>query len=373
MLLNFHIKTEKLKEALGRLSFVNDRKPTKAFINNTLFNITSDKCELVATDLEVSVKLILPISSNGEVQFCINTKNFYEIVRELPDGEISFHISDSLNTLNIKCNEINFDLVISSADEFPIINFESKHEPIELNSGELSKFINMTSYAMSSDETRINLNGIFLQKFEDTLRSVAIDGHRMALYEKPNPKLNNNYLMEGIIIPRKGISELKRLAESNLDTPIAIFADDSFIYAKLKNEYFIAVRLISREYPNYSSVIPSKVSYSFTINKVDLFNGLKRIRILANEKTNAIKFNILKDSLMLSAHNSSMGQASEKIFIDYNGSPFEIGFNAKYLLDTLNVLDDGLIKVEFNNELSPVIIKSNEDPYFIGIVMPLKI
>jgi DNA polymerase-3 subunit beta len=176
-----------------------------------------------------------------------------------------------------------------------------------------------------------------------------------------------------VIIPRKGISELKKIAEAYPEEEISISLDYSFMFGNALNEYFLSIRLIAREYPKYQTVIPSKTINRFVIDRNSVLNAVKRIKILSNEKTNGVKFSIKNNELIISTNHPSLGEAVEILPISYENKPTEIGFNAKYLIESLSVLNETDISFEFNNELSPVVIKADDLPEFLGIIMPLKL
>lgn len=367
------VNSNDLRDALSKILTVIDRKNSRPILTNCLVTVKEGLIELMATDLEVTAKIILKTHTEQTGSFCINTKNFFEIIRELPDAEAQIDINQNKNLLNLSCKNINYSLLITSSEEYPHLNFEISGKPFELSSKDVLKIINKTFYAVSSDETRINLNGIFLQYSDSKLRTVAIDGHRLALIDIHNFETENHLLEDGIIVPRKGILELKKMAESFPNDNITFSLDESFLCAKASDDYFLSVRLIAREYPKYQTILPSKTMYSMTVDRDALYNAIKRIRILSNEKTNGIKLSIAPNLLTISANHQSLGHAQETIQVDYTGEKIEIGFNAKYMSESIGVLEVNEITFEFNNELSPVIIRSNEFSDFLGIIMPLKL
>ncbi|MBD66942.1 MAG: DNA polymerase III subunit beta [Halobacteriovoraceae bacterium] len=371
--MNVKIQTSKLREGLNKILTVIDRKNSRPILTNNLVILNDTNLELIATDLEVTAKVILPAQVNGSGKFCINTKNLFDILRELPDEELTLEVESEGGLLKLNCQKINYSLLISNPDEYPQVSFGDTSNSISLSSKNLLNIIAKTSHAISNDETRINLNGIYLQNIESKLRAVAIDGHRLALLDILDFNYDNHALKDGIIIPKKGIGELKKLAESNLDGEIKINIDESFIYANSNDEYFLSVRLIAREYPKYQTVIPSKTTHTLLIEKNIFYNAVKRIKLLSNEKTNGIKCSFSSSELLITADHPSLGQAKESIQVEYDGPEMEIGFNARYMIDALSILDVNEIIFEFNNELSPVIIRSNEEENFLGIIMPLKI
>jgi DNA polymerase-3 subunit beta len=367
------IESHKLRDALNKILTVIDKKNARPILTNCLVSVRDNCIELVATDLEVTAKIILKGAVEDTGSFCINTKNIFDIVRELPDETVELNIDSEKNILNLNCKSINYSLLITNSEEYPQINFESSVKPFRLKAVDVAKIINKTSHAISTDETRINLNGIYLQQLEGKLRSVAIDGHRLALLDINNFEGDNNNLSDGVIIPRKGISELKKIADTYIEADLDISLDESFMYISANEEYFLSIRLIAREYPKYQTVIPSKTTYSMNVDRSSIYDAVKRIRILSNEKTNGVKLSIKPGQLTISANHPSLGHAKEDIAVQYDGKEIEIGFNAKYMIETLAVLEVSELIFEFNNELSPVVCRSNELPDFLGIIMPLKL
>lgn len=371
--MKINIQSHVIRDGLNKVLTVIDKKNSRPILTNCLINAYQNHIELIATDLEVMAKIIIQANVSETGSFCINTKNIFDIVRELPDDEIELDINQENNVLNLNCKNINYSLLITNSEDYPQVNFQNSGEAFKLKSEDIIKIINKTSHSVSTDETRINLNGIYLQKLDSKLRSVAIDGHRLALLDIMNFESTNKSLIDGVIIPRKGITELKKIAESNPEADLIISLDDSFMYINSNDQYYLSIRLIAREYPKYQTVIPSKTIHTMVIDRNSLFDAVKRIRLLSNEKTNGIKASITNNQMTISANHPSLGHATEVLNVAYEGEEMDIGFNAKYMLDSLQVLDVNEIIYEFNNELSPVVVRSNEEPNFLGIIMPLKL
>ncbi|HXH31840.1 MAG TPA: DNA polymerase III subunit beta [Bacteriovoracaceae bacterium] len=366
------IQSQTLREAVNKVLSVVDKKNSRPILTNCLLRSVGQKLELIATDLEVSAKIILPAKIEKEGSFCINSKNIADILRELPNDEVVLSVENS-NLLNLNCKNISYSLLITGADEFPQLSFQNQSTEFKIKTKQIAHIINKTSHAISTDETRLYLNGIYLQLTDSKLRSVAIDGHRLALLDTHDFVGENKFLADGVIIPRKGISELKKIAETYPDDDVSISLDDSFMFVNAKNEYYLSIRLIAREYPKYQTVIPAKTTNRFHIDKNAILNAVKRIKILSNEKTNGVKLNIQNGELVISTNHPALGHATETLPIHYEGKSTEIGFNAKYLIESLSVLNDADVTFEFNNELSPVVIKADDIPDFLGIIMPLKL
>ncbi len=371
--MNLQVESGKLKESINKILTVIDKRSSRPILSNCLLNLEESKLEILATDLDVSARVRLDVSTSDNGKFCINSKNFSDILRELPSSNLTLSLSNN-NLMNLDCNDINYSLLITSPEEYPEISFTGLENAIEfeIKASSLLNIIQKTSYAMSTDETRLFLNGIFFQKYEGKLRAVAIDGHRLAMIDIPIDVPDAEFLASGIIVPRKGIQELKKIAEST-DGIVKLTINDSFLIASTGEDYNVSIRLISREYPKYQSVIPAKSNFQAQVNKDALTDAVKRIKILSNETTNGIKFSFRPNLLELSANNDNLGQANEKIEIAFDGDDIDVSINARYILETLNSLEDESVTLEINNSLSPVVIKSNIDKEFLGIIMPLRL
>jgi len=360
-----------LQNALNKLLSVIDKRNTRPILTQILFKAKNNKIELIATDLEVSAKIIINAVVEREGIFCANSKNIHDIIRELPKDQVSIELNE--NTLNIQCNEVFYSLVVSSSEEYPTLTFPEYDDSIKMPAATLTDIINRTSFAISTDETRLFLNGIYLQEIDSKLRAVATDGHRLAMYETTIAELNNNFLVNGIIVPAKGIFELKKISEAFSDEDINIHIDESFIFVFVKNQYYISIRLIARDYPKYQEVIPNKTSFSMIVDRDLFLDAVKRIKIMSSEKSHGVRVKLKKNMMTIAANHPSLGHATENVPIEYRDEEFEIGFNAKYLIDTFSCLDSGEIILEFNTIFKPVIIRSALLPDFLGIIMPLKL
>ncbi|MFZ8932883.1 MAG: DNA polymerase III subunit beta [Bacteriovoracaceae bacterium] len=364
-----------LKNALNKILSVVDKKNTRPILSYTLVKANEDNTiEFSATDLEVSARIKIEAIVENPGIFCVNAKNLYDIVRELPEDNIYLDKENDQSTLNLTCKEIHYSLLICGHEDFPHLNFCNESSEFILNSNAVVEMINKTAFAVSNDETRLYLNGIYLQEKDNKLRAVATDGHRLSLIDNITDQTLEHIepLVNGIIIPKKGVFELKKLADTFPGEDLKISVDDSFMYINT-NMYSLSIRLIAREYPKYQAVIPNKTSFSMSADKTSFFDAVRRIKIMSNEKSNGVRIKLNKNQMSISANHPSLGEALEFVPINYTGNDMEIGFNAKYLIDTLSNLDDGDINIELNNELSPVIIRSEKVPNYLGIIMPLKL
>lgn len=367
------VSTESIREAINKVTSVVDRKNTRPILAYTLVEAKDGMISFSATDLEVSAKVTIEAVTETPGSFCVNAKNFSDILRELPNSNLELILNESENSLKINCGDIHFTLLIYKNEDFPQLIFQNKSNEFSIQGERVLEIISKTAHAISTDETRLFLNGIYLQEIDSKLRAVATDGHRLSMIdtELEDNKIEN--LINGVIIPRKGVGELKRVAESNPKALINISVDDSFMYVNSDEKYYLSIRLISREYPKYQAVIPQKTTFNMVTDKNALLDSLRRIKIMSNEKSNGVRVKLNEREMILMANHPSLGEAKETIAVDYNGREMEIGFNAKYLIDTLATFEEGEIQFEMNNEFSAVVIKSPAVPNMLGIIMPLKL
>jgi DNA polymerase-3 subunit beta len=371
--MQIQVQTDILRDALNKILTVVDKKNSRPILTCTFVNAKDSQIELSATDLEVSAKVVIPGKVNQPGQFCVNTKNIFDILRELPEGEVILEMGDNETSLKLHYKDIFYSLLIYKSDDFPHLSFENQNNQFELNSAQLQKIIQKTSHAISSDETRLFLNGIYLQEIDHKLRAVATDGHRLALIETELEQGDIETLINGIIVPKKGVYELKKLAEAHPEMPIKISLDESFMFASTQDKYFLSIRLIAREYPKYQASIPGKMSYTMHADRNVLMDAVKRIRIMSNEKSHGVRLKFTEKEVSVMAQHPSLGEAQETLSVDYDGKEMEVGFNARFLIDALNSLDEGDVTIELNNELSPVLLKSSDLPNYLGIIMPLRL
>jgi DNA polymerase-3 subunit beta len=371
--MKLEIEINKIRDAVTKVLPVIDKRNSRPILTQALIKAKNNSLEISATDLEVSIKVILDCNVTEEGTFCVKLKSLSDILRELPEGNVSFEIKKDENILHLKQKEISFDLVIFNFDDFPQLTFNNSKNIFSIQSTRLQKILNKTSYAISTDENRLFLNGLFIQNIDNILRAVATDGHRLSLIDTEMEKLDDTVLDNGVIIPRKGISELKKLTDYSDDTEIKLSIDDSFFYASVNENHFLSVRLIAREYPKYQAVIPAKTVNKFIVNKKQFSDAVRRIKIMSNEKSNGVRIDLNDNEMIINSNHPTLGEAKEKIPVVYTGKELSMGFNARYLIETLSVIDEEDIVVEFNNEISPIIVKPDSTSDFFGIIMPLKL
>lgn len=368
--MNFSIERSPLLEALQKVQTVVEKKNTIQILGNILCTVTGSELSLYATDLEVGIKVILPVETKQEGKITLSAKHFLDIVKELPEKKLSVVLKDN-NWIELICGKSKFNIVSLPADQYPNLpSFEDKvyHEcKVEA----LTDMIDRTHFAASTDATRYHINGVYLECFENSLmRMTATDGHRLSFVDQevfltaPEQKRN-------IIIPKKGLTEFRKMLAEG-DATIGFAFERGHIFAKL-NDSYLFIRLIEGEYPDYRPVIPKNVDRLVKLDRSDFNSALKRVSLLANEKSRAIKLSFQKDLLLISSSNPEMGEAREEIDVEYSGEPLEIGFNSKYLLECLAVMKSDKLEFHFKDRLSPGILREAAQQNHTYVIMPMRI
>ena len=304
--------------------------------------------------------------------FCVNPKHLFEILKELPNANLSLLLNEeNSNILNIHCKDIHFTLRILQDDDFPQLLFLQKEGQVRIETDLLLMMIEKTSLSISDDETQIYFNGMFLQKVGLRMRAVGTDGNRLSLVDADfQDDASSSLLKRGIIIPKKGVYELKRMAESFPGKTISLTIDDVSVHAQIQDIYHLSILLIEQDYPKYEAVIPEKTSFLLKVDRKIFIDAVRRIKIMSNEKYNGVKIILKNSEMVLTSQIPIVGAADEKIKVEYTGKEMEICFNARYLMDALSPLEEGSVLLEINNQFSPILFKSENLPDYLGVVMP---
>jgi len=372
--MHFTIEKEIFLKALGRVQGIVEKRNTIPILSNVLIETNSDNIQLTATDLEVGIRSFYPakIKTNGKIT--VSAKKIYEIVKELPDQEISFKAKDNC-WIEISCGKSVFNIVGLSSDEFPHFPGADREKMIPINGHLLNEMIEKTIFSISTDETKYNLNGIYIRTFKEEekniLRLVATDGHRLALAQRQVEMTQIDELEKGVILPRKGINELKKIAEENTDDIYIGFMDNSAVV--MRDNTTVIMRLVNGDFPDYNRVIPKQNEDIVTVNRDILLHALRRMSILSSEKSKGVKLQLKNNILEISSSNPEVGDAREEIDIKYSGPEMIIGFNARYMIDILQALGSEKIKIAVRDNMSPGLLTPDGDDGFISVIMPMRL
>lgn len=365
------IPRNELQRGLARIQSIVEKRNTMPILANVLLEAEGTGLELAATDLEVGIRSSHPAEVSEAGRVTASAKKLYEIVRELPDEPV--HIEATPDSyLSIHCARADFTLAGNAADEYPTLPTAAPGNTASVQAVVLSQMIERTMYAASMDETRYNLNGVFVELVPDTgkLRMVATDGHRLGYVDRALGAVLEG-LESGVIIPRKGLSELKKLVDEEDADEVEIgFEGNSGLVRK--QGVTLVMRLIEGEFPNYRQVIPKQQTRQIVLPTETLVHALRRVVLLSSERSRAVKFELTTGLLKLSSNNPDLGEAHEEIDVDYEGDELEIAFNARYLTDCLGVIGAKEVRLGFQDSLSPAQLVPTDDEDTLAVVMPMR-
>ena len=375
--MEFKINSSDLLKALSHIHGIVEVRHTLPILSNIILKAKDNELTLSSTNLDIycADKITAEVSIAGEIS--VSAVTFFEIVKRLPSGsEVVMTMEDGENEIILKCGRSKFNLSTLKTDDFPIISDNDLSTNFVLSADELIRIIDKTKFAVSNEETRYYLNGIFLHKADRNsiqfLRAVATDGHRLAQYDIPLPQGAED--ITGIIIPKKTIFELRKvLDDANGDVSISLNENKiKFTFNDLK----IISKVIDGTFPDYTKVIPQNNNKNFKTNNNELKNAIDRVSaVAANEesKSKAIKLSLEDNKLNLSVESQSKGSANEIIDISYDGDKVDIGFNSKYIIDICNEVDGEEVDISLLDSVSPAIILDKTDENLFFVLMPMRI
>ncbi|MFA4974523.1 MAG: DNA polymerase III subunit beta [bacterium] len=364
-------RTEMLK-GLGLVQSIVERKSTMPILTNVLLEASGKNLSVTATDLEVGMNCIYPAEVVSEGKVTIHAKSLYEIVKELPEEMVHFKLKSG-NWVEIKCGKSNFKVVGLASDEFPSLPKKGSGQTQKADAAFIRDMIDKTSFAMSNDETRYNLNGVYTDfsgaENGKTIQMVATDGHRLSIIKREADV--KWCLPKGGIVPRKGVAELKRLVETG-DSPVELWADAKHLIAYRDNTTLV-IRLIDGQFPPYEQVVPKKSKRVVSVNRQDLIRALKRVSVISTDRSRGVRFTVSPNNLDISASNPDLGEAKEELTAQYKGDAFDIGFNARYFIEALLSIEDEQVALQLGDETSPCLIMSEFDRGFTHVIMPMRL
>ncbi len=354
---------------LGHVQNVVERRNTIPILSNVLIQAAGDSVSFVATDLDIEVTE----SANAKVQVegdvTAPAHTLYDIARKLPDGaDVEIQVAAD-GRLDIQAGRSSFNLPLLPAGDFPKMTADGFTHHFTLNNAELKRLIDKTRFAISTEETRYYLNGIYLHADDGKLRAVATDGHRLALADMALP--DGAQALPGIIIPRKTVAEIRRLIDGT-DTPIEISVSD----AKIRFQVGTAVltsKLIDGTFPDYKRVIPQAGDKTLSIDNQVFTSAVDRVSTISAEKSRSVKLQLDGDQMALMVNNPEHGKAREDLMVNYQGEGMDIGFNAKYLLDVSSQIEGTDIVFTMSDPAAPALVKDTEDEGALFVLMPLRV
>jgi len=372
--MEFAIAKDTFLKALQRVQGIIENRKTMPILSNVLIDSNAEGIDIIATDLEVGMKSSYPAQVVTTGKITVSAKKLYEIIKELPEAEIRFSTREN-DWIDLRCGKAHFNLVGLSPEEFPFFPAVNDSAFLKLDGTLLREMIDMTSFAICHDETKYNLNGIFIKAVEEDsvslLRMVATDGHRLSLTEREVASVASSDLKNGVIFPKKGIFELKKITEDDNAEILLTFLENSVVVKK--HGTLVLMRLVDGYFPDYTRVLPTDNDKKATVNREDFFHSLRRMSILSSEKFKGILMELKEGVMEISASNPELGDARESLDVDYTGPDLAIRFNARYLIDALSVISEELVDLDLKDELSPAILRPHQATGFLSVIMPMRV
>ena len=368
--MNLSISKEQIINGLQAVQNVVSTRTTLPILSNVLLRAEGDRLELTATDLDVTVACGVEAKVKQAGATTVPVKKLFGIVRELANLEIDLE-ADEKHNCSVRSGASFYKINGLSADEFPPLPKFKEDKKVALPQETLKGMMKKTSFAISTDESRYVLNGIFLSLKDHKMTMVATDGRRLALVDE---EMDVSEKSQGeFIVPAKAVNELNRLLQDKGEVEVR-YAENQASFT-LKDEkgssILIISKLIEGNYPNYRQVIPAETKERVALAREEFLHALRRAEIMTSEKSNSVKLSFGKNKLEITANSPEVGEAKETLAINYKGPEMAIAFNPKYMIDPLTALPNDEVFLELIDELSPGVLKINGP--FLYVVMPMRL
>ncbi len=363
-----------LLRAVARAQSVVERRNTIPILANVLIEAEGDEAMFRATDLDIEVVDRAPAKVERAGATTVNAVTFHEIVRKLPDGALVSLTDDGASgRLSVEAGRSHFALATLPRQDFPVMATSEYAAEFSASAPVLRRLFDKSKFAISTEETRYYLNGVYMHVAEgeegQVLRCVATDGHRLARIDTDLPAQAEG--MPGVIVPRKAVGELRKLLDDD-ETEIAVSVSETKIRFATP-EITLTSKVIDGTFPDYTRVIPQGNTRKLEVDAADFARAVDRVATVSSERSRAVKMQIEDDKLVLSVNAPDAGNAEEELVVAYSDEPLEIGFNAKYLLEIANQVDRENAVFLFNSSSDPTLMREGGDMSAVYVVMPMRV
>jgi DNA polymerase-3 subunit beta len=367
------VRKEDLAKGLAKSQSVVERRTSMPILSNVLLDAAGERLSVTATDLETSFQGVYPARISKPGRVTVPAKKLYEIVRELPAEDVYLKEKEN-NYLHITAGRATFDLVGLAAADYPELPAVDGIPSLAIDGAVLGEMIEKTIFSISQEDTRFNLAGLYVQKRKKDdsfrLRFVSTDGHRLSLVDKEIPGLGEFSLEGGVIIPRKGVVEMRKLAEDGGELVLGLNQKYAVV---TKDEVKLILRMQEGSFPDYEMVIPKATKRKAVVNRQAFEGVLKRVSLMASDRFSGVRLDFKDGLVEIVSQNPDLGEAREALEVDYAGEGFGVGFNARYYLDLCNAMRSEDISLGFVDEQNPCLIKGEGDPGFLSVIMPMRL
>ena len=366
--MKFIIEKNNFLKAINKVQSVVERRNTMPILSNVLLKAENNQLYITATDLDIFIENSTHSNTIEDGSITVQAGILQSIVNKMYEGaEISIGITDK--TMTMESGRSKFNLSTIPATDYPDLpDDDNSTMQFEISAGELASLIEKVQFAISTEETRYYLNGIYVHTVDDKIRLVATDGHRLARADGQKPEGMD--LPDGIIIPRKTVHELYKLLDNTDASCFVYLLPDNKIKFTINGTTLIS-KLVDATFPDYNRVIPKKNKETFTVNCKDFRNAVDRVSVMNMNSICTMGLKIENNLLQLSAHDTNTGHSSDEIEIQYNSSPLSINFNAKYLLDIAGHIKEENITIHLD-ESNPAIIEGSDNTNILYVLMPMR-
>src|SRR5437764_1914007 len=368
--MNLTISKEQIMAGLQAVQNIVSTRTTLPILSNVLLRAEGERLELTATDLDVTITCSVEAKVKKPGSSTVPVKKLFGIVRELANSEIDLEVDDK-NVCSIRSGASFYKINGLSADEFPPMPKFKEDKKVTLSQETVKGMMKKTSFAISTDESRYVLNGIFISLKEHKMTMVATDGRRLALVDE---EVDVSEGSQGeFIVPAKAVNELNRLLQEKGEVEIRYTENQASFTLKDEkgSSVLIVTKLIEGNYPNYRQVIPAETKERISLVREEFLHALRRAEIMTSEKSNSVKMSFGKNKLEITANSPEVGEAKESLAVNYKSKEMAIAFNPKYMIDPLNALPNDEVFIELIDELSPGVLKINGP--FLYVVMPMRL
>ncbi len=376
MAINCSVTKTDFQEGLNNLQNITSKKGTMAILSNVLIETTNDGLILTGTDLEVGLRLFVPAEIRGEGSLTLPAKKIFEIVRESGSDTISLEEIDN-SWVVITAGLSTYNLAGMPSDEFPEFPDYEEDSFISFETYTFLELIEKVIYSIASEQENIySLTSILFEKEKrddiNYLKMVSSDGHRLSIMEKDvAADLDKMNLNEVTLIPKKGVQEWKKFCEGRDHIEVS-FEEKQVVLRD--DQAVMIIRLKHGEFPKYSAIVDAVIlEKCVRINRIPFLESLKRINLFTEDIFHTIQLKVENDKMILSSQNADLGNAKDEQAIIYEGEPLTLGFNCRYFIETLQVMDCETVEAYINTNSSPCLMKSTDDPGFISIIMPMQL
>jgi DNA polymerase-3 subunit beta len=365
--MEFRIAKSEFLRGLRLAQGIADRKSTMPMLANVLLRTQGNHQLLVAaTDLNVSLTAELKAAVQVEGGITLAAKNLYELIANAPGDEVALKKADN-HWAEIKSGKVTYRIVGQPDRDFPKVPDHREATYATVESAVLREMIERTLFSVCNDETRFHLNGVYFESDGTKCRMVSTDGHRLSKVERVIPA--GPKLSAGVIIPKKGLLEIRRVLDAGPQCKIAVKTPFVFV---VQDDIALAVKLIDAQFPPFDQVIPKEHKRVITVDRARLIDALKRAQLMSSE-TRGVKIAAATEGITVTSDNPDLGEVREELEAEYAGDPIAIGFNPKYVVELLGQMASDQVTVRLGGELDPGLIQPASGDDYLGVVMPMRI